>query len=100
MDGHIARYLYVVDDRLSSRESAHMASRRPLAQSRRILADNLRRIRAERGWSQEDLAAATKLHRAYVGALERGERNITLDNLDRLAKGLGVSAGDLIRRVP
>ena len=63
---------------------------------RRILARNLRRLRRQRGWSQEQLAARAGLHRTYVGAVERGERNIGLDNIGRLAWALDVSPAALL----
>jgi ribosome-binding protein aMBF1 (putative translation factor) len=56
------------------------------------------KIRAERerqGISQADLAAAAGLHRTYVGGVERGERNISIINLERIANALGVSVGQL-----
>ena len=56
----------------------------------------LRKIRNEVGISQEDLAAEAGLHRTYVSSVERGERNITLVNIYRLAKALGVEAKDLL----
>ena len=58
------------------------------------------RIRVERkrsGLSQEDLAAAAALHRTYVGSIERGERNVGLLNIVRIAKALGVAPADLLR---
>ena len=64
---------------------------------RDTLATNLRRLRASRGLSQEALADLAELHRTFVGSVERSERNISLDNLERLAKALGVSAAELLR---
>ena len=62
-----------------------------------ILALNLRRLRKEKGWSQEDLAFESGLHRTYISALERAKRNPTIEILDRLANSLKVSAHELIR---
>lgn len=56
-----------------------------------------RRVRALRlrtGASQESLAAAAGIHRTYMGGIERGERNLCLKNIVRLAKALGVSPRD------
>jgi len=57
---------------------------------------NIRRIREERGLSQEELAALAGLHRAYVGQIERGEKNIGLKNLEKIAKALCVDIRDLV----
>lgn len=65
--------------------------------TREILARNLRRLRGERSLSQEALADLAGLHRTYVGSIERGERNVSLDNIERLAKALKIVAADLIR---
>ncbi|MEO0964571.1 MAG: helix-turn-helix transcriptional regulator [Planctomycetota bacterium] len=65
-------------------------------QARLIFAANLRQIRIERDMSQEGLAAKAKLHRTYVGSVERGERNISIDNMEKLARALGVGIVDLL----
>ncbi|MGH9431809.1 MAG: helix-turn-helix domain-containing protein [Terriglobia bacterium] len=62
----------------------------------RLLAFSIRRLRVTLGFSQEALAEKCGLHRTYVGAIERGERNVTLFTLSRLAKALGVPPEDLI----
>lgn len=61
-----------------------------------IVADNVRSYRKQQNLSQEALADLCGLHRTYVGAIERSERNITLNTLEKLASSLGVSAVDLI----
>ena len=56
----------------------------------------IRTIRQDRGFSQEKLAALADLHRAYVGQIERGEKNIGLKNLEKIAKALKVKTKDLL----
>lgn len=67
------------------------------ASAREILAHNLRALRAERGWSQEDLALESDLHRTFVAHVERGSRNISLDNIEKLAKALRVETFVLLQ---
>lgn len=59
-------------------------------------ARNLKETRLEKGLSQEELAARVDLHRTYVGSVERGERNISLVNVEKLAKALKVKPVDLL----
>lgn len=56
----------------------------------RTVGRNIRRIRTAGDLSQEDLAELTGHHRTYVGSVERGERNLSLRSLERLATSLGV----------
>lgn len=67
-------------------------SKRP---ARAILARKLRLLRFLRGWSQMTLADASGLHRTYISAVERGRRNVSLDNIEKLADGLGVPITEL-----
>ncbi len=56
----------------------------------------VRELREIRGWSQEDLGFEAGLHRNYVGGIERGERNVGLVNLAKLAQALGLRPRDLL----
>lgn len=63
----------------------------------RALGLNLRRIRADRGMSQEAFADSVGVHRTYMGGLERGERNVTLKAVERIAEIVGLDPLDLLR---
>lgn len=56
----------------------------------------LRKHRLTQGFSQEALAHRARVHRTYVGLIERGRRNATLDVADRLAKALGLLLSDML----
>ena len=70
----------------------------PRQDSASIVAVNMKRLRLQRKWSQEDCAEKCGLHRTYVGAVERGERNITLATLDTIAAAFGISPVDLLTK--
>lgn len=57
---------------------------------------NLRRYRKERGYSQEYLAELAGLHRTYISAVEREKRNISIDNIGRIAEALDINAYELL----
>ncbi len=67
-----------------------------LDSARELLALNVLRLRNERGWSQEALAFEAGLHRTFIAHVERQARNISLDNIERLATALGVEVADLL----
>jgi DNA-binding XRE family transcriptional regulator len=64
---------------------------------RDILAKNMRRLRAARGLSQEALAHESGMNRTYLSAVERAERNVSIDNIGRIAKGLRVEPWTLLK---
>jgi transcriptional regulator with XRE-family HTH domain len=66
----------------------------------RIAGSNIRAIRKQRGVSQEQLADALGVHRTYMGGVERGERNLTLRSLERLAERMGVDPVSLLQKPP
>ncbi len=63
---------------------------------RAVLAHNIRQCRHRLGLSQEQLGDLAGLHRTYVGAVERGERNLTVDNIEKIARALQVSPDVLL----
>lgn len=60
------------------------------------LAQNLQKFRRAKGLSQEGFAHEAGIHRTYISDLERGARNPTIEVVDRLARALGVTLGDLL----
>ena len=64
---------------------------------RKILGENIRTHRRAMKWSQEKLAEKADLHHNYIGDIERGEENVSVDALMRLATALKVRLGDLVR---
>ncbi|OQS33811.1 helix-turn-helix domain-containing protein [Chromobacterium haemolyticum] len=63
-----------------------------------VFAANVKRRRLELGLSQEELAEAAGVHRTYVGMIERGEKNVTIYNIERFAMALGVEAATLLEK--
>jgi transcriptional regulator with XRE-family HTH domain len=63
---------------------------------RKILGENIRTHRRNLKWSQEKLAEKSDLHRNYIGDIERGEENVSVDALMRIALALKVSLGELV----
>jgi transcriptional regulator with XRE-family HTH domain len=65
-------------------------------QLRQVLARNVRLLRHDLGLSQEELAHKAKLHRTYMGMIERAERNLSVDNIEKIAKALEVKPHQLL----
>ena len=63
----------------------------------KLLGRNLRAYRRARGLSQEDFAELLEVHRTYMGGIERGERNLTLNSVERIAQKLEVDAVTLLQ---
>jgi transcriptional regulator with XRE-family HTH domain len=59
----------------------------------------IREMRSKRNLSQESFAFKAGVHRTYIGMIERGEKNITLENINKLAKALDVPISDIFRKL-
>ena len=64
--------------------------------ARKQLGDRIRKLRKRQGISQEELGFRAGLHRTYIGAIERAEQNVSIDNIHKIAKALKVSPKDLL----
>lgn len=62
---------------------------------RKKFGKTVRKLRTAKGYSQESFADAVDLHRTYIGAIERGEQNVSLDNIEKIAKALKIKVGEL-----
>lgn len=72
--------------------------KKPSAEIIRTLSENILKLRNNLGLSQEELAFKSGLHRTYIGAVERGERNITLSSLELIANALNVKLVVLLEK--
>ena len=63
------------------------------------LSDNVRKIRKDRGLSQEQLALQADIDRSYISQLERGTRNVAFENILKIARALGVSLSHLVEGI-
>ncbi len=64
---------------------------------RQIMAENLRFLRLAAHISQEELAELCDLHRTYISDIERCNRNVSIDNIEKIAKALHITASDLLK---
>lgn len=71
----------------------------PMDDAKTKLGSNIRRYRTKLGLSQEALADSCELHRTYIGSIERGERNISLDNIVKVARALRIHPSELLKGV-
>lgn len=63
----------------------------------RQFGNKVKQLREKKGWSQEELARRVGLHRTYIGSIERSERNISLINIEKIAKAFKVNISDLLK---
>ena len=68
-----------------------------MAKISKKLGQNIKKIRISKGMSQGDICRALDMDRSYMSAIESGKKNITISQLDKLAKALGVSADKLLK---
>ena len=68
----------------------------PYLEARKQFATRIRQLRTIYGWTQQVLADRAGAHRSYIGSIERGERNISIDDLERLAIALNVTLSSLL----
>jgi len=66
---------------------------------RKILGENIRTYRKNMGWSQEKLAEKSELHHNYIGDIERGEENVSVDALMRISAALKTSLSNLVQGI-
>jgi transcriptional regulator with XRE-family HTH domain len=70
-----------------------------LEKIRRALGARVRALRKAKKFSQEEFAFECELSRTYMGSVERGERNISIDNIAKIADALGITASELLQGV-
>ena len=66
---------------------------------RNRLGERIRKFRSKRGWSQEEFADICQINRSYMGRIERGELNLTLESLKKIGKGLDITVSELLRGI-
>jgi transcriptional regulator with XRE-family HTH domain len=66
---------------------------------RKMLGKRIRRLRDQKGWSQEEFADMCDVNRSYMGRIERGELNLTIESLQKISKGLGKSVSVLLKGI-
>ena len=61
------------------------------------LGQKIKELRIKAGYSQEELASLSKLHRTYISDIERGERNVSVENIEKIAKALKIEPNELLK---
>jgi transcriptional regulator with XRE-family HTH domain len=69
----------------------------PRENIRTVLALNIRRLREEKGYSQDTLADRAGLNRSYIGSIERAEHNVGIDNINKIANAFNLTVTDLLK---
>ncbi|MDL4841799.1 helix-turn-helix domain-containing protein [Aquibacillus rhizosphaerae] len=72
----------------------------PKTELAKVIGERLRAFRKKQGLSQEELAHLASIHPTYIGQLERGEKNVTIDTLEKITKALHISLEELFRFSP
>jgi transcriptional regulator with XRE-family HTH domain len=67
-----------------------------VADIKKVIGDRIRDLRRDKGLSQIKLGSKAKLHYTYIGSVERGEKNVSVESLDKIAKGLGVGIPEIL----
>lgn len=87
-------YVYAVDANAAAKDRPPMLGGGQTL--RKSVAAGIKARRRARGWSQEHLAHEAGLHRTFIGQVERSESNLSIDNLERISKALGMHACELL----
>lgn len=77
-------------------KTRHMRNQTQKCGAQLLFASNMKRVRLEKKLTQENVAEGAGLHPNYISSVERGERNISIGNIERIACALGVSMADLL----
>jgi transcriptional regulator with XRE-family HTH domain len=85
--------------RRARKRPAGKPRKKPIPESQRKFGQRVRQLREKRGWSQEGFAHEGGLGRSFSGAIERGEKDVRLSTLIKIAKALAMSVAELLRGV-
>ena len=77
-------------------KTAYMQNQTQKCGAQLLFSSNMKRIRLDKSLTQENVAEGASLHPNYISSVERGERNISIGNIERIACALGVSMAELL----